>query len=122
MIREYGSGEEWQRAKTFDWLSKISARLSVSPILFEGQMRLVFIREGAEAAQISNFTLMLLDCDDPTRRQRLAVERRQADLASEEMMSWARYLREERKATGTKILDTSSITVSEAVDIVRQQF
>ena len=122
MIREYGSGEEWQRAKTFDWLSKISARLPVSPILFEGQMRLAFICDGAEVAQISNYTLLLVDCDDRTRRQRLAVERRQTDLASEEMMNWARYLREEAKATGTKILETSRITVSEAVDIVREHF
>ena len=122
MIREYGSGEEWQRVKTLDWLAKLSVRLAISPILFEGQMRLAFIREGAKAAQISDYALVLLDCDDRTRRQRLAVERRQADLASEEMMNWARYLRDEAMATDTKILDTSSISVSEAVDTVRRHF
>lgn len=122
MIREFGSGEEWQRIKTLDWLGEISARLAISPILFEGQMRLAFVREGAKAARISDYTLMLVDCDDRTRRHRLAFERRQADLASDEMMNWARYLRQEAKATGAKILDTSGITVSEAVDIVRRHF
>jgi RNase adaptor protein for sRNA GlmZ degradation len=122
MVSQFGSGEEWQRLKTMDWLLEINARLSASPILFEGQMRLGFIHEAAKSARISNYTAILVHCDDQTRRHRLSAGRRQAHLASDEMMNWAHYLWEESRWRGDKILDTSNITVSEAVEIVRQHF
>lgn len=122
MLAQFGSGEEWQRVKTMDWLGEIGARLSAGPILFEGQMRLSFIHEAAKAAKIANYTVILVDCDDLTRRDRLTMDRRQAELASEEMMNWARYLRREACDRGDKILDTSKITVREAVEVVRRNF
>jgi RNase adaptor protein for sRNA GlmZ degradation len=85
-------------------------------------MRLSFILEAARAARISEYMVILVDCDDHTRRYRLSVERRQSDLASDEMMNWERYLREETYARGDSILDTSGIDVGEAVEIVRRHF
>jgi RNase adaptor protein for sRNA GlmZ degradation len=122
MVKEFGSGEEWQRLKTMDWLGEISARLSRNAILFEGQMRLAFAHQAARAAKISNYTVILIDCDDDTRRRRLEMERRQAELASNQMMNWAAYMREEARRSGDEILDTSDISVSQAVEIVRRHF
>jgi hypothetical protein len=85
-------------------------------------MRVAFIHEAAKAAKISDYTVILVDCDDLTRGHRLVTERRQADLASDEMLNWARYLREEAQRNGDKILNTSAISVGEAVQIVRRHF
>lgn len=122
MIRDYGSGEEWQRAKTVEWMADIAARLSTRSVLFEGQMRLAFVHEAAAAAGIFDYTVILVDCDDETRRRRLMEERRQANLASDEMINWARFLREEAQIRGDRILDTSCISLDQAVEFVRSQF
>jgi adenylylsulfate kinase-like enzyme len=51
MVREHGSGETWQRAMTFKWTTKLAERLHPdTPILFEGRMRISFVREAADAA------------------------------------------------------------------------
>jgi dephospho-CoA kinase len=120
MIRQFGSAEEWQHRKTQQWLIEISARRSAKPVLFEGQMRLAFIHAAAEAAGIRDYTVLLFDCDDQTRRQRLILERQQAQLATDEMMNWARYLRDEAGLTGDTIVDTSGRSVQECVEFVRR--
>ncbi len=122
MVRKFGSGEQWQRAKTMDWLREIRSRLVTKPVLFEGQMRLAFVEEAAKAARILSYRIILVDCDDATRRQRLVIERRQEHLASEEMLNWARFLREEAKASCALILNTSEISVGHAVELVRRHF
>jgi hypothetical protein len=98
MVREHGSGEAWQRAMTFNWTTKLAERLHPDArILFEGQMRLSFVREAADAAGIKDYIVMLVDCDDVTRTRRLIEDRSSLDLANATMMSWAKYLREEAK-------------------------
>lgn len=116
MIAEFGSGEEWQRAKTIEWMAKLAA-LSGSGrrLLFEGQTRLAFLAEGAEAAGISAYQPILVDCDDETRSRRLRFEREQPELANEEMLNWARNLRREARRSGCEILDTSTLSVEECV-------
>ena len=85
-------------------------------------MRLAFIHEAAKAANISRYATILVDCDDQTRKRRLMLERRQAELASDEMMNWSRYLRDEAMTRGDRILDTSTISVGKAVEVVRKIF
>jgi hypothetical protein len=47
MVAGWGTVEAWQRAMTLDWMSRIAARSRQDrPLLFEGQMRLAFVREG----------------------------------------------------------------------------
>ncbi|RDJ04381.1 hypothetical protein B5K05_24745 [Rhizobium phaseoli] len=47
MIREYGSGEAWQLAKTIEWMQRI-AEIAASGrrVVFEGQTRLLFLAKG----------------------------------------------------------------------------
>jgi dephospho-CoA kinase len=109
MISLCGSIENWQRAMTHEWLKRLCTESASEgqPILFEGQMRLQFIFEALQANRIIDACVLLVDCDDEVRSHRLAMNRRQADLATPTMMQWARYLREEAKQRGVKILDTS---------------
>jgi len=118
MIAKYGSSEEWQRAKTIEWMVKIAqVRKAGRKQLFEGQSRLSFLADGAAAAAAGGLTYrpILIDCDDETRSKRLTIHRGQPELANKEMMNWARYLRHSARIEGCDILDTSSISLDESV-------
>jgi predicted kinase len=115
MIAEHGSPEEWQRAMTMAWMTKLSAAVKAGrKVVLEGQMRLSFVMEAASTAGISCFPI-LVDCDDDTRTRRLTIDRRQPELANADMMNWAAYLRREAIENGCEILDTSGRTLDESV-------
>jgi adenylate kinase family enzyme len=116
---DYGQGGGWQRTMTMEWMQRIAALLKFGKaVLFEGQMRIAFIEEAIAAAGITNARIVLIDCSDSVRIARLADDRQQPDLANENMISWARFLREEAKRGGYEILDTGSISFSSTVDIL----
>ena len=122
MVRDYGSPEGWQRAMTFEWIGKLAPLAEAGrPVLLEGQMRLAFVAEAAEAVGRIPMTTILLDCNDSTRAQRLIEARGQPHLASAEMMDWAAYLRREAAILRWTTLDTSEQTVAESVAAVATQ-
>jgi hypothetical protein len=119
MILQYGSGEAWQRARTIDWMQRLAEEAKAAPqLLFEGQTRFSFLAEGAAAAGVLAYAPLLVDCDDDTRSRRLVLERKQPELANEEMMNWARYLRNEAHARGCPVLDTSARSLTDSVEWV----
>lgn len=123
MRREFGPGHEpggaWQRAMTLQWIRRIRTILDRGiSVLLEGQMRIAFIREALAENQIASAHVILLDCDDTTRAQRLRMHRSQPDLANRDMMNWARYLRREAFATNVRILDTGRLPVTECVGVI----
>ncbi|MFS8050864.1 hypothetical protein [Rhizobium sp. BR 314] len=119
MIRNHGSGEAWQRGATIEWLARIAPQVkSGCAVLFEGQMRISFIVEAAAAADIGSYTLLLIDCDDEARADRLIVERGQPELANKDMMNWASYLRSEAAHHGCEIVDTGRRTLGQSVALV----
>lgn len=117
MIDRFGSVEGWQRAATFEWIARLSPLLARGRrVLFEGQSRFSFLAEATERAGIACHTAILVDCDDETRVRRLSLDRGQPDLASADMMAWARFLRNEASAYGYEILDTSALTIDREID------
>jgi hypothetical protein len=121
MESEFGGPEVWQRAMTLRWIERIRPSLSTQkPALFEGQMRIAFIRDALSAHGIANARIILLDCDDASRATRLHLDRAQPDLANPTMMSWARYLRDEALRFGSEILDTSHQSLDQSVAIIRR--
>jgi hypothetical protein len=122
MIRQYGSGEAWQRAKTLEWMRRLGDEARAAPrLLFEGQTRFSFLAEGAAAAGGLAYTPVLVDCDDAARTKRLDLERKQPELANADMMNWARHLRQEARASNHPILDTSTQSLADCVDWVMQR-
>jgi hypothetical protein len=104
---------------TLTWMARIAAlRGSDCPVLFEGQMRLAFVQEGLKSAGIADSRLILLDCDDATRMHLLVAHRKQPELANPAMMNWAALLRREARAGGYEVLDTSKLSLEEAVEHV----
>jgi dephospho-CoA kinase len=119
MIADYGSGEAWQRAKTIEWMKQIAGVLTTGVrVIFEGQMRVSFIEEAIASAGIRDFRIILVDCDDESRRRRLVVDRAQPELANPTMTLWAQYLRNEAVRGGYEILDTSRLTNEACVERV----
>ena len=123
VIASFGSGHmpggAWQRAMTFSWLEKIVPMLAEGKtVLFEGQMRIAFIREALAAFNIENACILCVECDDSTRVRRLTHDRLQPELANESMMGWSRYLHREALAAGHQILDTTSLSLSDSVRYV----
>ena len=118
MIAEFGSGEEWQRVKTIEWMKRLAKVATAGRVLFEGQTRLTFLEEGAIAAGNLRYLPVLVDCDDATREKRLVGERQQPGLANTNMMNWASYLRHQAKERGCQILDTSKLSLEQSVSYV----
>ncbi|WP_085032783.1 AAA family ATPase [Ensifer aridi] len=119
MIAVYGSGAGWQRAKTVEWMAKRAQVAKTGrKVVFEGQTRLSFLADGASAAGALAYLPILLDCNDETRSKRLTIDRGQPELANEDVINWARYLRREAKDNGCEVLDTSLLSLDEAVSYV----
>jgi chloramphenicol 3-O-phosphotransferase len=109
-------GGAWQRAMTLQWFEKIAPVVNSGlPVLFEGQMRIAFIREALDLWAIPNVHIILVECNDSTRDTRLIHERGQPELANESMKGWNRYLHNEALEAGVEIIDTSANTLAESV-------
>jgi hypothetical protein len=117
--RDHQPGGAWQRAMTFQWLERIASHLAGGKaVLFEGQMRIAFIREALAALKIENARVLCVECDDESRTRRLTYGRVQPELAGAGMMGWDRYLHQEAIEAGYPILDTTSLSLSDSVRYV----
>ena len=116
----FGAGHQpggaWQRAMTLEWFKRITPVLKRGgKVLFEGQMRIAFIKEALAICDISNARVILVDCDDQTRADRLTNDRRQPELADDSMMGWSKYLRQEAVEARCEIFDTGTLAVADCV-------
>jgi hypothetical protein len=117
----YLPGGAWQRAMTLQWLERIAPIVATGQtVLFEGQMRIAFIREALTTFAIQNVRILCVECDDATRSRRLTEDRLQPELANESMMGWSRYLHQEALKTGCQILDTTHLSLEDSVRTVLQ--
>ncbi len=115
MEATYGGPEEWQKVKTIEWVQVIKKNfLPYTHVLFDGQTRPSFIEKACHKNVIKEFEVILFDCSDEERKRRL-VARGQADLADENMMNWARYLRKECQDRGYLIIDNTRMQIEEMV-------
>ena len=120
MEKEYtAKGKDWQQEKTLEWVEKIKSEyLPKTEVLFDGQMRPMFIEQSCKENNVANYQVILFDCNDEVRTQRL-IGRNHAELANEQMMNWARYLREESKKNGYIVIENSSRSPEETVQALK---
>lgn len=115
MKEQFGSIEEWQRVKTIEWIEEIKKRyLSKRSVILDAQTRPSFIKEGCLKIDVDS-EIILFDCSDDERKIRL-IHRHQEELADQNMMNWAAFLRKECKSLGYTILDNTQMTVQESVN------
>ncbi|AXC09711.1 hypothetical protein ACPOL_0328 [Acidisarcina polymorpha] len=127
VMATYGDGHQpggaWQRAMTLEWFDKIADVLALGqPVLFEGQMRIAFVREALQTSGITDARVICVECDDTTRSARLTDDRLQPELASEAMMGWSRYLHQEAVEEGYEVFDTRGLSPAESTAHVLAAF
>jgi dephospho-CoA kinase len=111
-IEKWGSGGGWQRAMTIEWVKRIRGELANSKGMLDGQTRPTFIAEACKIHNVKSYKVILIDCSDNVRRARL-LQRGQPELASEQMMVWARYLMGETARTGGAIINNDGLSIAE---------
>lgn len=117
MIKEYGSQEEWQRINTDQWVKKIKEKyLNNKDVLFDTQSRPSFIDEACQNSVITAYEIILLDCSDDERKRRLVKERNQPELSTDQMMDWAKYLRERCVGKNQTILNNTNYTQKQSLE------
>lgn len=117
MIREFGSQDAWQMDSNYRWVKKIKDEyLETNDVLFDTQSRPAFIEEACVKNDISLYTIVLFDCSDEERKRRLIHERNQPDLANQQMMDWAKYLRERCVGENCVVLDNTLLVAKQSLD------
>lgn len=111
MVRDFGSGENWQRQTTYDWIDKMVNKFADKDlIIIDGQANLEFIKAGFANQNFQRYQIVLIDCDQEIMVRRLIDERQQAWLASEDMKNWLKFLRNQAINFKTPTIDTSYIS------------
>jgi LPS sulfotransferase NodH len=113
MAREFRSPANWQIAMTNRWIAWL-ARSEGGLCVLDGQVRPTAAREAFARYQVEG-RVLLLDCTHPVREARLR-ERQQPELNTRDMACWASYLRGQADALDLPVLDTSGMTVEDAVE------
>ena len=120
MTRDFGSGEEWQRHVTIAWTRQIKREHLDNNIVFlDGQTRPLFIEEACRGEDVQDYKIILFDCRDDIREARLR-QRGQPEPANAKMRNWANYLRDEVRRRAAAIVDTTHLTIPEAVERLRE--
>lgn len=110
-----GPGGAAQRGFALYWIGQISKHSSARPVLLDTQCRIAFLQEALSLHRISWARIVLVECNDSVRDARLVDDRRQPELANEDMANWSRYLHQEAVDAGIEILDTGSVSLTQAV-------
>jgi dephospho-CoA kinase len=99
--------EDWQREATLKWCRRLSQGEDKSKVIFmDGQTRYDYLEEGCRLAGLELGAIILLDCDDATRLQRLR-DRGQPELGDQQMLDWAAWLRRDALKHRLSVLDTT---------------
>lgn len=117
MIARYGSGKEWQTAKTYEWVANLNNASKHKPlIIFEGQYDPEVARAACHALNIKNILLIGIYAERSVREARLIYERNQPELANQDMQNWSELLKKKVTDLGGNILDTTEITPTDAIE------
>lgn len=118
MVRLYGGGDGYQRHIFKHWINYSKSKLLLSSaIIIEGSFKLSIIIEGCKEENILDYKILLFDCDDATRTERLC-RRGQPDIATPDMMNYAHILRSEAGDNNIPIVDTTGLSLNDTSDKV----
>lgn len=110
-------GQQWQRDSLEKWIDKIEKECSdYSEVIIDGSVRILNIKEIFEKRGITDYSIVLVDCNDEARKGRL-IERGQGELATEDMMNYARQFRNEARDFGVNVIDNSTYEPKETMRI-----
>ena len=111
IMREYGSGEKWQAAKTREWIAQLSTIRDKILVVFEGQYHPAFVLSACRELGFTEFKLAVVTCDEAVWEARLRGPRKQTDLVNDDMRNWARVLKQQTIDSGGAVIDTSASNI-----------
>ncbi len=117
MVKEYGSTDEWQKRHTLKSIEKIKEHLEHGNVVIDTQSRPSFIKEGCQQLGEDLCEIILFDCTDEVRKERL-MQRGHLELANEQMMNWAKFLREACKKENCRIIDNTNLTKEQSKEML----
>lgn len=121
MVARFGSASSWQETMTRQWISRLAANADETRIaVLDGQVRPSVVRSAFAESGVSRGRIVLVDCSHEVREERLRVDRNQPDLASRDMAAWAAYLRGQADALDLPIVDTTTLSLTEATEALHQ--
>ncbi len=123
MLRDFGSGEAWQAWATNQWLDRLEhLEPTVRVAVLDAQTRPSFVLTPAagRAPRNRQIGIVLLDCERSVREERLRIERQQPELVTEQMQTWAAYLRGQADALNLAIVDTTALSIAEVADRLQE--
>jgi hypothetical protein len=106
MHAAWESPRGWQKSMTYHWVHTAKHVYRTHPlVVLEGQFDPQYAIAACSAHRI-RFAVVLLHATDDIRRERLA-KRGQPELATDDMTTWASYLRESTQQLGGAIVDAA---------------
>lgn len=123
IVKQYGSGENWQKETTKIWVNKmLSEHHNAKLILFEGQVNLLFIKQAFTQHNFNNYNIVLVHSDNEERHKRLIHQRKQAEFVNEEMDNWSKFLYNQAKEENAYILDTTNQNLEDLIELCITEF
>lgn len=122
MIEETGSLQRWQEITTHKWVEKIVVEYAdKNLVVLEGQANPDFVEAACHKFNVSQYAVILIDCEWETMSERLINKRRQPELVNADMKNWANFLREQAIRKNIPVIDTSYQTPEEIADFIQEQ-
>lgn len=121
VIEKYGGWEKWGLQRLKELIEKIKKDYIQNRVtIFDVQNKPENIEDVCKEFGISNYVVILLDCSDEERKNRL-VQRNQSHLITDSLITWAQFLRDESTHRGYTIIDNTGLTVEEGFKKVEER-
>ena len=115
-VDEAASGADRQVNVLRYWISQVSqTETGIELAVLDTQIRPHLALEVLRQAAIDYAQVVLINCDQVKRNERLHVERRQPELANPQMDCWAAYLRGQADALQLSIIDTTDDPIDKSL-------
>ena len=98
------------------WISQLSQQeTKIELAVLDTQIRPHRALEVLDQAAIVHAQIVLVNCDQLKRNERLHMDRNQPELANPQMDCWAAYLRGQADALNLSIIDTSNDSIDKSL-------
>ncbi|MBP9792270.1 MAG: phosphotransferase [Rickettsiales bacterium] len=118
MVLEYGGAEEWQKSMVQIWIEKLLALKDHQILILEGSFNPEFAVSLFQQYHFNNYKIICLHANKVVRDKRLIHNRKQPELANQDMENFANVLKEKTLNSGGVIIDTSG----DVYEIVKRCF
>lgn len=121
VVEKHGGWEKWGLQRLNDLVKKIKGDYIENRVtIFDVQNKPENIENVCKEFGISNYAIILLDCSNEERKNRL-MQRNQPHLITDSLLTWAQFLRDEATHRGYTIIDNTKLTVEEGFKKVEEK-